>query len=95
MSCACRVLIVNKIFVHADTVVIFYIGYDCVSVNDVLFLFMNMFSTCLDEHYLSVVVVNIDFKFMSFVRSILILFAVIVDISRLLLVDLCCVAGLC
>ena len=56
---------------------------------------MNMFSTCLDEHYLSVVVVHIDFKFMSFVRSILILFAVIVDISWLLLVDLCCVAGLC
>ena len=57
-----------------------------VSVNDVLFLFMNLFSTCFDKHYLSVVVVDIDFKFMLFVRSILILFAVIVDVSRLLLV---------
>ena len=34
-----------------------------VSVNDVLFLFMNLFSTCFDKHYLSVVVVNIDYIF--------------------------------
>ena len=55
---------------------------------------MYLFSTCVDKHYLSVVVVNVDFPFMSVNRSILILLAD-VDVSRLLLVDPCCYTGLC
>ena len=70
-------------------------GYDwCLGQWRVVDLFMYLFSTCVDKHYLSVVVVNVDFQFMSVNRSILMLLAD-VDVSRLLLVDPCCFTGLC